>query len=250
MNRKKYCIANWKMNLSSSEIHDYIIKWNNNNNNNNIQSIICPPFTYLSLVSKLLTSKTDNCAQNIFFKKSGSYTGEISPTMVKDCGCKWVMVGHSERRDIFNETNEMMNKKLLLLLKENLNIIFCVGESKNERMEGKTEEVINEQLISGFKNINLNDKNKMIIAYEPVWAIGTGITADTGEIKYAHECIRNFVVKKGYKSQNISIIYGGSVTSKNAEEISKISNVDGFLVGGASLNVDSFYEIYNKLQES
>ena len=250
MNRKKYCIANWKMNFSSDEIHDYINKWNEKNVNNDVQSIICPPFTYLSKVSKLLINNTENCAQNIFFANSGSYTGEISPSMIKDCGCNWVMIGHSERREIFNESNEIINKKLIFSLKENLNAILCVGESKSDRIKGNTEQVINEQLLSAFKNINLNDENAMIIAYEPVWAIGTGITADIDKIKKAHEYIRNFIIKKGFKNKNISIIYGGSVTAKNADEICRIDNVDGFLVGGASLIVESFYEIYNKLQES
>ena len=247
MNRKKYCIANWKMNLSTTEIDDYINKWNDKKINNNVDSIICPPFTYLSKVSKLLNNNTGNCAQNIFYKNSGSYTGEISPCMIKDCGCNWVMIGHSERREAFYESNQIINKKLVFSLKENLNVILCVGESKSDRMKGKTEQVINEQLHSAFKNINLNDGNAMIIAYEPVWAIGTGITADIEEIKEAHGYIRNFIIKIGYKNKNISIIYGGSVTAKNADKICKIDNVDGFLVGGASLNVDSFYEIYNKL---
>ena len=247
MNKKKYCIANWKMNHSSVEIYDYINKWNDKKINNSVQTIICPPFTYLSKVSKLLSNNTNICAQNIFFKNSGSYTGEISPYMAKDCGCRWVLIGHSERRDVFNETNQIINKKLLFSLNEDLNAILCVGESKSERIKGKTKQVINEQLLSAFKNINLNDENTMIIAYEPVWAIGTGIAANIDDIKDANEYIRNIIIKKGYKNKNISIIYGGSVTAKNAEEICMIDNVDGFLVGGASLNVDSFYEIYNTL---
>jgi triosephosphate isomerase len=128
--------------------------------------------------------------------------------------------------------------------------IFCVGESETEQENGKTEQVVAAQIDAVINKLGVAALKESVIAYEPVWAIGTGITANTDEIKGAHEYIRNFIVKKGYKNKNISIIYGGSVTSINAEEISKINSVDGFLVGGASLNVDSFYEIYNKLQES
>ena len=248
---KKYCIANWKMNFTLHECKKYIDKWNDMDvSDDKVMTIICPPYTSLHLFANFLKNNTDYGAQNIFYENKGAFTGEISALMLKNLGCKWVIVGHSERRSILNESNEMINKKIINLLSEGLNPILCVGEKKEERLRGDTSTVINEQLSVAFKNIDLSFNNLMIIAYEPVWAIGSGLNAEYDQIKDVHNQIRNFINKKGLKNKNISIIYGGSVTKDNAENLSTIDNVDGFLIGGASLEVESYYNIYNKLQES
>ena len=249
--KKKFCIANWKMNFSCNESISFIQEWNRKKiETQNVLPVICPPFTSLYLMLKLLKSPTEYGAQNIFHEKSGAFTGEISISMLKSLGCKWVILGHSERRTILGESNHSINKKLIQVVDENINPILCIGESIEEREVNNTEEVLREQLKSAMKDINFYNNNTFIIAYEPIWAIGTGLNPSNKEINDVNLFIIDFLNKKGLKNENISIIYGGSVTSKNAENLSSIENLDGFLVGGASLNVNNFYSIFNKLQES
>ena len=246
---KRYCIANWKMNNSMLESKEFILMWNKMKKiNDNVKTIICPSFTGLQIVGSLLKgSSTDLGAQNIFYKNHGAYTGEISSVMLKELECKWVIIGHSERRNIIGETNEVIHDKLSHVIKEGLYPILCVGETLEQRNNQKTEEIIKEQLDISIGNININKIKYLLIAYEPVWAIGTGLNADNNIISKIHSFIRNYLIENGYNNSNISIIYGGSVTDQNAITISKNPNVDGFLIGGASLDVEKFYSIYNKI---
>ena len=216
--------------------------------NEGVKTIICPSFTELNTTAELLhNSDSELGAQNVYYESNGAYTGEISCRMLKDLGCNWVIIGHSERRAIFGETDEMVCHKLDKLTSENMYPIVCIGETKDERENGKTEEVLSRQLLVAFENQKGKNIEHTVIAYEPVWAIGTGITATIDMISEAHQCIRNIFNTNGFNGDDISILYGGSVTNENAAELSGITDVDGFLVGGASLDVDKFYAIYNQL---
>ena len=249
MRRRRFCVANWKMNFNSSNTKSFLENWGKKDlNNKEVKTIFCPSFTELNTTAELLqNSDSELGAQNVYYLSNGAYTGEISCRMLKDLGCNWVIIGHSERRAIFGETDEMVCHKLDKLTSENMYPIVCIGETKDERENGKTEEVLSRQLLVAFENQKGKNIEHTVIAYEPVWAIGTGITATIDMISEAHQCIRNIFNTNGFNGDDISILYGGSVTNENAAELSEITDVDGFLVGGASLDVDKFYAIYNQL---
>ena len=249
MRRRRFCVANWKMNFNSSETKSFLENWGKKELiNKEIKTIFCPSFTELNTTAKLLqNSNSELGAQNVYYESNGAYTGEISCRMLKELGCQWVIIGHSERRSIFGETDEMVCNKLDKLTSENMYPIVCIGETKVERENGKTEEVLSRQLSVAFENQKGKNIENIIVAYEPVWAIGTGITATNDMISETHQCIRNIFSTNGFNGSNISILYGGSVTNENAAELSGITDVDGFLVGGASLDVNKFYAIYNQL---
>ena len=249
MHRRRFCVANWKMNFNSSDTKSFLENWGKKDlNNKEVKTIFCPSFTELNSTAELLhNSDSELGAQNVYYESNGAYTGEISCRMLKDLGCNWVIIGHSERRAIFGETDEMVCHKLNKLTSENMYPIVCIGETKDERENGKTEEVLSRQLLVAFENQKGKNIEHTVIAYEPVWAIGTGITATIDMISEAHQCIRNIFNTNGFNGNEISILYGGSVTNENAAELSNITDVDGFLVGGASLDVDKFYAIYNQL---
>ena len=249
MHRRRFCVANWKMNFNSSDTKSFLENWEKKDlNNKEVKTIFCPSFTELNSTAELLhNSDSELGAQNVYYESNGAYTGEISCRMLKDLGCNWVIIGHSERRAIFGETDEMVCHKLDKLTSENMYPIVCIGETKDERENGKTEEVLSRQLLVAFENQKGKNIEHTVIAYEPVWAIGTGITATIDMISEAHQCIRNIFNTNGFNGDDISILYGGSVTNENAAELSEITDVDGFLVGGASLDVDKFYAIYNQL---
>ena len=237
------------MNFNSSDTKSFLENWEKKDlNNKEVKTIFCPSFTELNTTAELLhNSDSELGAQNVYYESNGAYTGEISCRMLKDLGCNWVIIGHSERRAIFGETDEMVCHKLDKLTSENMYPIVCIGETKDERENGKTEEVLSRQLLVAFENQKGKNIEHTVIAYEPVWAIGTGITATIDMISEAHQCIRNIFNTNGFNGNEISILYGGSVTNENAAELSEITDVDGFLVGGASLDVDKFYAIYNQL---
>ena len=237
------------MNFNSSDTKSFLENWGKKDlNNKEVKTIFCPSFTELNTTAELLqNSDSELGAQNMYYLSNGAYTGEISCRMLKDLGCKWVIIGHSERRAIFGETDEMVCHKLNKLISENMYPIVCIGETKDERENGKTEEVLSRQLLVAFENQKDKNIEHTVIAYEPVWAIGTGITATIDMISNAHQCIRNIFNTNGFNGNEISILYGGSVTNENAAELSNITDVDGFLVGGASLDVEKFYAIYNQL---
>ncbi len=252
-NRIKYCIANFKMNLGTqSDLMNYFTVLNNCKitDNSKIKTIIAPPFTVLNqaiVLSEVSSKNIEIGAQNINDNEYGAFTGEISVEMLKDCGINYVIVGHSERRFYFHETNEEVNKKLNLAINNDLSPIFCIGETLEEREGDLTEQILKKQLTKGLSNIK---SNNIIIAYEPVWAIGTGKTATSDMILKTHMLIRNILNDIGFDGEKISILYGGSVNRNNAEESIKLKGVDGFLIGGASLNAKHFYDIYKFIEES
>ena len=242
---RKVIAANWKMNMSLKEIDEYFSFFTENSNfKENREIFIAPPFVYLDYVKKKIEKFSLEFkvgAQNCYFEDKGAYTGEISVKMLLDLNLDFVIVGHSERRNIFNEDDEMLNNKVKKVLYSDLICIFCVGEKLNEREKGKTFEVLKHQLSSGLKDI-INSE-KLIIAYEPVWAIGTGKNATVNQIEEAHTFIKEFLNKNVAK--NLPVLYGGSVKPENITEILSVNNVDGVLVGGASLLAEKFYKIIN-----
>ena len=250
MNRIKYCVANFKMNKTSEEVHVYIASLGAKCNSHSPRTVICPPFTSLSfgLIPKTEIEKYHYClgAQNINSNESGAYTGEISAKMIKEVGVEFIILGHSERREYFNESNEEINKKVNIALKYDLNPILCIGETLEQRKNNLVEETLKKQLSKCLQDIDSN----IIIAYEPVWAIGTGETATSKIITEAHQVIRNILNDIGFDGQKISILYGGSVNRNNAKELILLDDVDGFLIGGASLDVEHFYDIYKFIKES
>ena len=248
--RTKIFVANWKMNHSLSSSQEYMNQFKHQLKcNDNTHIIICPPSLYISMLSNYF--KNDNRislgAQNIHYGTYGAFTGEISSKMLKDFNVNYVIIGHSERRHIFGEDNNIINLKIKSALQNNINVIFCIGETENQYINGETLEIINKQLIEGLSDIENNDILKIIIAYEPVWAIGTGRIPKINDINEIHTFIRQFVCDNYSKdvSDKISIIYGGSTNPDNIKEIMSCPNIDGSIVGGASLNVESFQKIYN-----
>ncbi len=215
----------------------------------NVDILVCPPFTALSVVSDVVgESNISLGAQNIYFEDSGAYTGEISASMLKDCGCTHVIIGHSERRTIFNESDELINKKVKKAIEADLTPILCIGEKLEEREANKTFEVITSQLEGDLMDIDIESMKKIIIAYEPVWAIGTGKTATAEQAQEAHVFIRN-LIKEKYDSDvadETIILYGGSMKPSNVEELISQPDVDGGLIGGASLDAESFTELVKK----
>ena len=246
--RKKYCIANWKMNFTIKDIEPYLLKINMLKvENKNINLILSPSFLDIKDTIHLLkNSNIQVAAQNMHYKKRGSFTGEVSSEMLNQSGCKWVILGHSERRIYFNETDDFITHKVESAINSNIDIILCIGESKEQRKNNQTDNILRSQL-TFLDNYNDSIYNRMVIAYEPVWAIGTGLTASAKIVSETLLMIRKILDEKKHDGNNFSLLYGGSVDDNNAKELSKISDLDGFLVGTASLDVDKFYKIYNKL---
>jgi triosephosphate isomerase (TIM) len=211
--------------------------------------VIAPPFTSLaSVATELKSTNILLAAQNMFFEEKGAYTGEISPVMLADIGCPYVIVGHSERRQYFFETDDVVNKKIRAAQKQGLGLIVCIGESLTEREARKTFEILQRQLERG---LNETDPEDVIIAYEPVWAIGTGKTASPEQAQEAHAFIRGILKTfYGKKAEELCIIYGGSVTPENVDSLMNCTDVDGALVGGASLKPESFARIVKFVKKS
>ena len=218
----------------------------------NVDIIVCPPYTLLAFLADALeTSNILLGGQDVFWKEEGAFTGEVSCRMLKDAGCKFVIIGHSERRQYFGETNETVNNKVKAALKESLTPIMCVGETLAEREKGLTFKVLDNHLKGGLKDISAEQVEKVVIAYEPVWAIGTGKTATPEQVQEAHKYIRDTLgtmYSQDLASQ-VRIQYGGSVKPDNISDIMRQPDVDGALVGGASLQVDSFASIVKKASE-
>ena len=218
-----------------------------------VDIVIVPPFTALS--STIQTVKNTNImvgAQNMYYEEKGAFTGEVSPIFLKELGCKYVILGHSERRDIFNESDDLINKKLKKALKSDLNPIVCIGEHLEEREAGRTKNVIENQFNLTFKDLKREEFGRVIIAYEPIWAIGTGKTATPEQAEEIHIFIRELIATIYGKNtaETVRIQYGGSIKPTNAKEIFKKENIDGGLVGGASLQSKSLYEIIKAAEES
>ena len=247
---KKLIAANWKMNKTVKEAISFMKEFNKMIKNKNAEVVICPPFASLQAVSKELElSNIKLGAQNMHFENSGAYTGEISPLMIRELGCEYVILGHSERREFFGEDDFLINKKVIAALDNSLKPILCIGENLEQRRSGRANEILESQLKNCLKNIDKNKIFKVSIAYEPIWAISRGDpnhkAATAKDAENGHRFIRR-VLKKMYGKKiptNARIIYGGSMKPENAKELLSMPNIDGGLVGNASLNAKSFAEI-------
>ena len=247
--RTKIVAGNWKMNKTFQEADDLIndiVEFVNKNKTLNTEVIICPPAVYLELASDL-ANETEVMigAQNLSNFDSGAYTGEISPAMLKSMGIEYSIIGHSERRKYFNETNELLAEKVNIALKYDISPIFCCGELLPEREAGEHFDVVKKQLEESVFHLNKGDFANLIIAYEPVWAIGTGVTATSVQAQEMHSYIRQLIKEKYNEdvAENTTILYGGSCNAKNAKELFAKPDVDGGLIGGASLKPDEFIKI-------
>ncbi len=239
--------GNWKMNKNIAEsvtLVSEILSWLDGRALKS-KVLLCPPFTSIPAVQKLIENTSLLLgAQNCHYESKGAYTGEISPPMLKSAGCEYVIVGHSERRAYFFETDNIVNKKVIALLAHNLKPILCIGETLDERDNGLTFDVVERQIQLGLKGVAPEQIAQIVIAYEPVWAIGTGVTATTEQIDEAHRFIRNHLVKLfSSRANDVMILYGGSVNSQNCLEIFAIPEVNGALIGGASLVGKEFVSI-------
>ena len=211
-----------------------------------VEVLVCPPFPYLIPVGEIVNgSGVALGAQNASDQKPGAFTGEVAVEMLLDAGCKYVILGHSERRQFFGDTDAIVNKKLKTAVAGGLDVILCVGESKQERDENRTESVLDTQMSGSLAGVDAATLAKVVIAYEPVWAIGTGVTATPDQAESAHRYLRNWLASR-YNSataETVRILYGGSVKPDNARELLSLPNVDGALVGGASLKAEQFVPI-------
>ncbi|WXR62152.1 triose-phosphate isomerase [Peptostreptococcaceae bacterium AGR-M142] len=246
--RKPIIAGNWKMHKTIKEGVEFINNLKEKVSGSDVEVLICAPFTLLKDLKE--ASKGTNIkigAQNMHFEDKGAFTGEIAPAMLKEIEMDYVVIGHSERRQYYNETDETVNKKTLKALEVAINPIVCVGETLEEREKDITKDVVKEQVTKALKDVSKEDLNKVVIAYEPIWAIGTGKTATSEEANEVIAFIRE-VVTNLYSSElaeEVRIQYGGSVKPANVEEIMNQSDIDGALVGGASLEVESFSALVN-----
>ncbi|MDR0428139.1 MAG: triose-phosphate isomerase [Dysgonamonadaceae bacterium] len=246
--RKNIVAGNWKMNKNLQEGLDFAGELQTvlNGKKINCDVVICTPFIHLALINKQKTGNTVKLgAQNCADKVSGAYTGEVSAAMVASTGAQYVILGHSERRAYYGETNAILKEKVKLALENNLIPIFCIGEVLEEREAGKQNQVVKTQIEEALFELSAEDFGKIVLAYEPVWAIGTGKTATPDQAQEMHAFIRQTLVAKyGEKIANdTSILYGGSANAKNAKELFSNPDVDGGLIGGASLTVEAFMPI-------
>tara|TARA_B100000989_G_scaffold289773_1_gene262095 strand:+ start:63 stop:818 length:756 start_codon:yes stop_codon:yes gene_type:complete len=245
MKRKKIVAGNWKMNMTldeSLEISNALI----NINKPNVDVMIAPSFTNLFLLKKQFdTHQIDVIAQNVNQNSKGAFTGEVSVEMLKSIGVNCVIIGHSERRSLFGETDQILFEKVNYATSNDMNVIFCIGEELQQRQNGNYLDVIQKQLEIGVLCLSTKLIKKVTLAYEPVWAIGTGVTANLDQIQEIHQFIRNLVHQRFDEtiSNSIRILYGGSVKPRNAVEIFNLGDVDGGLIGGASLKFTDFQSI-------
>jgi len=253
--RKTIIAGNWKMYKTikeAIELSNGLKRELFKLSNQAVEVVICPPFTALSDVSEIIIESDISLgAQDIYWVDEGAFTGEVSAPMIKEAGCQYVIIGHSERRQFFGETNESVNKKLKAALANNLTPIVCVGEMLAERESGKTFEVLKNHVEGALNGLLPEDVLKIIVAYEPVWAIGTGKTATPEQAQEVHKYIRDLLHKLFNQevASEVRIQYGGSVKPENIVELMKQPDVDGALVGGASLKVDLFSDIVKKAAE-
>ncbi|KAH9829853.1 Triosephosphate isomerase [Rhodofomes roseus] len=247
MPRQFFVGGNFKMNPGTAEQKKTIVKvLNEATLDQAVEVVIAPPAIWLITLRELLRSDIKVSAQNCYFKPSGAFTGEISPAQLVDAQVPYVILGHSERRTLFHETSELVAQKTKAALEAGLSVILCVGETLQEREANKTAEVVQAQLKPVIDTLKESDWAKIVIAYEPVWAIGTGKVATSAQAQEAHADIRAYVTKavSPAVAENTRVIYGGSVTAANCKELATQPDVDGFLVGGASLKPE-FVDIIN-----
>lgn len=250
MGRKFFVGGNWKMNGDKASIDKIVEFLESGDMSPNTEVVVGVPPCYIEYVRGKLSSSIGVAAQNCYKADKGAFTGEISPSMIKDCGGNWVILGHSERRNVFGENDELIGEKVGFALEKGLKIIPCIGEKLEEREAGKTTEVCFRQLEAITNNIkNLTDWDNVVIAYEPVWAIGTGKTATPDQAQEVHEALRKWIGEKVSTevAEKVRIIYGGSVNAGNCKDLAAKPDIDGSLVGGASLKPD-FVTIVNATQ--
>lgn len=244
--RRSIIAANWKMHGSHSMVNDWFSGFKQQDIDiSDVEVVVCPPFPYL-LQAKDLAHVTNVKigAQDISDESKGAFTGQVSAAMLKDSGCSYVIIGHSERRTINNERDALIAKKVLRALEGKLTPILCVGETLAQRQQDRTEEVVSKQLLTVLDTLTGEQAQTLVIAYEPVWAIGTGLAATTEQAQVVHAFLRHEISKRSKKqSEEIRIIYGGSVKPENAQELMSMPDIDGALVGGASLEVQMFAQI-------
>jgi triosephosphate isomerase (TIM) len=246
---KKMLIAgNWKMNtnvVQSKKLCEDLLVGLTQMNSLKSKVLVCPPFTNIQIVSDTLKNSVILYgAQNCYYEPQGAFTGEISIPMLSHLGCTYIIIGHSERRAYFSETDEAINKKVIAILNSGITPIMCIGETLEERQSNSTFSVLERQLTIGLNNITPDKISDIVIAYEPVWAIGTGIAATTEQVHEAHTWIRNYLTEKfGQFGQSVILLYGGSLNSENADTLLKLDDVNGGLIGGASLKPDVFLSI-------
>ena len=245
--RKKLVAGNWKMNTTrqtaTTLVRELVAEIGQETR---LDVVVCPPFPYLLPVREVLAgSRIALGAQNVFPEAKGAFTGEVSPVMLTDCGCRWVIVGHSERRRVLGESNEFIRRKLIAAVQHGLQVIFCIGETMEERQAGQTFAVVSAQLQESLPALSSAQLAAVVIAYEPVWAIGTGINATPEQAQEVHSDIRDWLAKHCGSEipQTLRILYGGSVTPANAPSLLSQSDIDGVLVGGASLQARDFLAI-------
>jgi triosephosphate isomerase len=247
MGRLPFMAGNWKMNKTVGEALNLVKELKASLSGvKAVEVAVAPPFTALYAIQKELEgSPIHLAAQNLYWEEKGAFTGEISPLMLKEIGCHYVILGHSERRQFFGETDETVNRRIKAALVQGLKVIFCIGETLKEREEGKTFSVIEKQVEGGLKGFSDQKMKNMVVAYEPVWAIGTGKTATPEQAEEVHRFIRGKLEKLYSRefAEEVRIQYGGSVTPENIRGLMNQPNIDGALVGGASLKADSFSKI-------
>lgn len=252
--RRLFVAGNWKMNttLSTGVALAKAVADDVRAKHPAVDVAVCPPSPYLLAVRDAISgSGVWLGAQNVHHAPPGAFTGEIAIPMLQDCGCEWVILGHSERRQFFGDTDAVINQKVQATLAAKLNVIFCVGELLAERQAGQTEKVLETQMTGGLAGVTSESIPQLVIAYEPVWAIGTGVTATPDQAEAAHAFLRGWLAKRfsSTLAETVRIQYGGSVKPDNAKELLSQPNVDGALVGGASLKADQFLPIIHAAAE-
>jgi len=243
--RKTIVAGNWKMNASKDSVESLVTDILSGASDVSTDIIVCAPFPYLSQVEALIEgSNLMLGAQNLNVNASGAFTGEVSAEMIKDFGANHVIVGHSERRSLYGETSEIVAEKTKAAIDSGLTPILCLGESLDQRESGKTESVVSEQLNKVIKAVGIEAFNNIIIAYEPVWAIGTGVTATPEQAQAVHKFIRDLLATSDQDiADKTAILYGGSMNAGNAVELISCSDIDGGLIGGAALKAEDFLQI-------
>ncbi len=251
--RRPIVIGNWKMNMLISTANDWIIEALNKPGCAGTVIISAPPFTSLAVINEgIKGSRIKLAGQNMSAEIIGQQTGEVSADMLKDAGCDYVILGHSERRQLFGETDQLINKKILAACELDLSVIFCIGESIADRNNGESNRVIEKQLSIGLEGVNERKFTRVIIAYEPIWAIGTGNNAKPNQAQDVNSHVRAYCEKlfSTKLAEMTRILYGGSVNSQNSRSLMEQPDIDGLLVGGASLNAETFFNIINTSFES
>ena len=246
--RKPIIAGNWKMNMGVKEAGDLIEAIKELRLNDEVEAVVCPPAIDLHYATYLLENTNIQVgAQNMYYQDSGAYTGEVSPSMLTDIGVRYVILGHSERREYFHEDDELINKKVLAALNHDIDPILCVGETLEEREAGKEEDKVKQQVLANLAGVDKEDIAKIVIAYEPIWAIGTGKTASSDDAEKMCAFIRGLIKDEfgDEAAEKVRIQYGGSVKPENVADIMSKENIDGALVGGASLEAESFGALVN-----